>query len=113
MIRACACTDVTKQDLLLNLLLQECQARLSTHADGVKERKKARRADKSDPSPQCLVLGFIGEKGLENLTMTYMPCVRTQSSAAERKYNTPAVLPESYLNEVFFLCCLTNLCVSL
>ena len=49
-IRACACADVTKQDLLLNLLLQECQARLSKHADGVKERKEARRVDKSDPS---------------------------------------------------------------
>jgi len=101
-IRACACTDVTKQDLLLNLLLQECQARLSTHADGVKVRKEARRVDMSDSSPQCLVLGFIGEKGLENLKMTYMVCVRTQSSAAERKYNTPAVLSDSYLNEVFF-----------
>jgi len=71
--------------------------------------------DKSDPSPQCPVLGFIGEKGLENLKMTYMACVRTQSSAAERKrkYNRPAVLSDSYLNEMFFVCCLTNLCVSL
>ena len=57
---------------------------------------------KSDPSVQCPVLGFIGEKGLENLQLTYMVCVRTQSSVAERKYNTPAVLPDSYLNEVSF-----------
>jgi len=58
--------------------------------------------DKSDPFPQCPVLGFIGEKGLENQQFTYMVCVRAQSSAAERKYNTPAVLSDSYLNEVFF-----------
>ena len=40
-------------------------------------KRSARSVGRSDPSPQCSVLGFIREKGRENLHLTYMVCVRT------------------------------------
>lgn len=69
-VRACSSSDVAKQELLLNILLQECTARLLKHTNEIAERKEARRADDPDLAAQCPLLGFLGTEGLLKLERT-------------------------------------------
>ena len=108
-VRSCKCSDPAKQQLLLNVLLQECNTRIAQHSDEIQRRREARRIEPTVTVPECPFLTFIGTDGLTKLRLTYLTCVRQQASA--RKFNTAAVLPTTYVEEVLFVLCVVVVCL--
>jgi len=108
-VRSCQCSDPAKQQLLLNVLLQECNTRIAQHSDEIQRRRETRRTEPTVTVPECPLLSFIGTDGLTKLRLTYLTCMHQQASA--RKFNTAVVLPTTYVEEVLRVLCVAPVCL--
>ena len=98
-IVSCQCSDASRQQLLLNLLLQECDSRILQHQEQAAAAKLDKAKNNTCCEQQCPLLQYLGIAGLEHLKGVYLACLEDQYPSLSLDQHVH--LPDSYIDALW------------